>query len=661
MKPKDQGPRRGAARVSAGAARPTGTALHENALAKVGPLVAVLPIILLLTAVYGRALDAPLVFDDHSSVVDNPSILSLWPPIGAADTPGPLRPPQQASTAGRPLVNLSLAVNYRFGALEPRGYHVFNLVIHALSALLVWGIVRRSLRLEFFAERFTRVADWLALCVALVWAVHPLQTEAVEYITQRTELLVGFFYLATLYVSMRYWGATAPRCRAGWLTLATCSSLAGMASKEVMVSAPLVVLLFERTFLAGSFRRALYRSWPLYACLALGWLLLAALNFSGPRSQSAGFHLGLPLWPWWFTQAEVLVMYLRLAFWPCPLAIHYGFPLVDSLTIALPYLLAVAALVVATLVLVARRAAAGFLLATVLLILAPTSIVPIKTEVAAERRMYLPLAAILSLAVVGGYALTERAMRSRSTARPPTGNISGPLGATLVCSLAVVIVFGTLSARRLTVYNDLLAFWLDAVARQPLSYTNQTNAGIALRLAGRLPDAVEHFAEAVRLNPDAGDMHNNLGFALVGVGRPADAVLQLEQAQQLSPESAEVRSNLGMALYGLGRTAEAIAMFREAVRLKPDFADAHLNLAIALAAADRTGEAVPHFEEALHLRPQMTDALLPLAAAYRKLARTDEAIAMAQYARQQAQARGDAAAVANIDGWLKELTPKQAP
>lgn len=635
--------------------------VHGRLNAKAWPLAAAVTIFALLALVYGRALDAPLVFDDHSSVVDNPSIRRLWPLIGTVDAPGPLNPPPQACTAGRPLVNLSLAMNYYFGGLNPRGYHLFNLLVHSLSALLLWAIVRRTLRLEYFQERFSSTADWLALCTALVWAVHPLQTEAVEYITQRTELMVGYFYLATLYASLRYWDATSLGQRAGWLAIATCSCLAGMGSKEVMVSAPLVVLLFERTFFTGSFSGALRRSWPLYAGLAVGWLLLTALNYSGPRSQSAGFHLGLPLSGWWFTQARVLLMYLRLTIWPWPLAIHYDFPLIDSLVAAIPFLLAVAALVATTGVLVARRTAAGFLWASLLLILGPTLIVPIKTEVAAERRMYLPLAALASLAVVGGYELVERALRGRRALSPRAGALTGPLAVMLACSLAVVIIFGTLSAKRLTVYNDLLGFWLDAVAKQPLSYTNQTNAGIALRLAGRLPESVEHFAEAARLNPDSGDMHNNLGFALVVAGRPADAIAHFEQARQLSPESAEVRSNFGMALYGLGRTDEAIDMFQEALRVKADFPEAHLNLATALTAVGRPAESVPHFEEALRLRPQMTDALLPLATAYRTLGRTREAIATAERAREVSQARGDVATVANIDGWIKELTSQQMP
>ena len=233
---------------------------------------------------YGRALDAPFILDDESAIVKNPSIISLWPLVGTAEQPGPFRPPPNLPTVARPLVNLSFAVNYRFGGLNPAGYHAVNVLIHFLSALLLWAIVRRTLRLPYFSGRFTAAAGWLALAVALLWALHPLQTEAVIYATQRTELLMAFFYLATLYCSLRYWETEEhPRRRTTWLTLAVVACLCGMASKEVMVSAPLIVLLFERTFIAGSLAGTLRRSWPLYAGLASTWIVLLALNLARPR------------------------------------------------------------------------------------------------------------------------------------------------------------------------------------------------------------------------------------------------------------------------------------------------------------------------------------------------------------------------------------------
>ncbi len=113
--------------------------------------------------VYGRAVDSPFLFDDRISVLGNPSIVRLWPLIGDAEQRGPLNPPRSLPTSGRPLVNFSLALNYHFGQLDPVGYHVFNLIVHVLSALLLMAIVRRTLRLDYFQGRFDRASGPLSL------------------------------------------------------------------------------------------------------------------------------------------------------------------------------------------------------------------------------------------------------------------------------------------------------------------------------------------------------------------------------------------------------------------------------------------------------------------------------------------------------------------
>ncbi len=253
----------------------------------------------LIGAVYGPSIYVPFVFDDRDTILGNESILNLWPLVGR-DTAGPLNPPPDYPTAGRPMVNLSFALNYYFGGFSPAGYHVVNIVMHFFSAMLVWAILNRTLRLPYFGGRFEQSGGWLALAVALLWALHPLQTEAVIYVTQRTELMMALCYLATLYCSLRYWADDADAFPIGaadgreaktiqsnrivWLVLAFLVCLIGMASKEVMVSAPLMVLLYERTFLRGSLGSALRRSWMLYVLLASTWILLLRLSVNTPHS-----------------------------------------------------------------------------------------------------------------------------------------------------------------------------------------------------------------------------------------------------------------------------------------------------------------------------------------------------------------------------------------
>ncbi len=427
--------------------------------------------------------------------------------------PGALSPPEDLPTSGRPLVNLSLAWNYHFGQDHPAGYHVFNLFLHVLSAWLLLAIVRRILCLDYFAGRFDNSSGPLAFAAALLWAVHPLQTETVEYITQRTELMVGFFYLSTFYCSLRHWAAQSAAARNIWCGLAALACLAGMASKEVMVTAPVIVLLFQRTIVTGSFRPALTKSWPLYLGLCLGWALLAYLNFSAPRASSAGFHLGVPAYVWWFTQAKVLMMYLKLAIWPWPLSIHYQIPYLETLRAAWPWLAAVAAWVAATLILLWQRSAIGFASVWVLIILSPTLVVPILTEVAAERRMYLPLAGLTTLLVVAGYALL------RQTAVVRRGNAAGkktrwPEALAIAVCAMIFVALGLASTRRLAIYDDEQALWQDNLLHQPDDPISYYNLGHTLLKADQPQRAIEALQHAVRLRPNFAEAHNTLGLAL---------------------------------------------------------------------------------------------------------------------------------------------------
>jgi tetratricopeptide (TPR) repeat protein len=473
------------------------------------------------------------------------------------------------------------------------------------------------------------VAEALALGTALLWAVHPLQTETVEYVTQRTELLVGLFYLAVLYCSLRYWQTDTKRERGCWIAAAVTACFLGMACKEVMVSAPIVVLLFERTFIAGSFKRAARDSWPLYLGLMSSWAWLAALNYDGPRAASAGFHLGVSALVWWLTQAKVLfALYLKLVVWPWPLVIHYEMPYVDTFAAGWPWALSAVLLGVAAIVLLWRRSAIGFAIMWVLLILSPTLVVPILSEVAAERRMYLPLAAIAAVAVVGLYELIVRAVRWRAS-----GDKTGArterraVAVTGVAVAATAVTFCLVSVHRLSVFGDVVTLWQDTVANQPDNYRAQNSLGAALLLAGKPADAVPHYQKAIELRSDYSEAESNLGVALMRLGRSEEAGTHFRRALEIDPNYADAHINMGHLLARAGRAPEAIEEYRAAIALKPRVAQIHSNLGHVLATSGRTEEAIEEFRQAIELRPDLAEAHLNLGNALAKLGRNEEAIA----------------------------------
>ena len=625
------------------------------AVQKVISVVAVAVIAGAAWMVYGRAVESPFTFDDAVSVVKNPSIRSVWPLVGDAADPGPLNPPKDITTSGRPLVNLSLALNYRFGRLDPGAYHVFNIFVHVLSALLLMAIVQRTLCLDYFEGKFEQASGPLSFIVGLLWTLHPLQTETVVYVTQRTELMVGFFYLATLYASLHYWSTISSSGRRIWLSLATVACLAGMASKEVMVTAPVMVLLFERTFVARTFWRALKNSWPLYVGLFLSWVLLLYLNYGAPRADSAGFRVareaGLPAYAWWLTQMKVLLLYLKLTVWPWPLSIHYEMPYFMTPGLAWPWLAPVVLLGIISLVLVWRRSAIGFVGAWVFVILSPTLVVPILTEVAAERRMYLPLAALITLVVVAVYSLAQKSAPPRQW----------PVALAGIVALLLAVVWSIVSVNRLAAYHDDLTLWQDNLMHQPDDAISHNNLGNALHEAGRLQEAIDHYNTALQLNPRYYPAHNNLGAILNEMGQPQAAIPHFEETLRLKPDSAEAHNNLGLALANTNRYREAIAEYGVALQLDRDYPDAHFNLSLALRSIGQPQEAVTHCLEALRFVPNAPKTWANLAMAYAELNRSAEAIAAAEKALALARSQGQTALAAGLEAWLKserEREPK---
>jgi protein O-mannosyl-transferase len=569
-------------------------------------------IVIVGAIVYANGLSGPFVLDDQDTVVLNEQIRQLWPPSVV------LAPAVELPVAGRPVVNVSFALNYAAGGLEVRGYHVVNVAIHVLCALLLFGIVRRTLTLPPLRERFgPRSAD-LALAVALIWIVHPLLTDAVDYLTQRTELLLGLFYLLTLYASIR--GVNGWR----WLAGAVVACALGMGSKESMVTAPLMVVLYDRVFLFESLRSAWRRRWAFYLALAATWLPLAALVASGPRFRSAGFSAGVSPWTYLLNQTLMIVHYLRLAVWPRGLVVDYGVPLPLTAGAVWPYgliVLMLAALTIAALVVAPKL---GFLGAWFFITLAPTSsIVPIVTEVGAERRMYLPLAALVVLAVVGVAWLLERS--ARAPASPDATRRAHFAGLAALALLIVALAAGTIARNR--EFASSVALARSTVERRP-SARARNSLGLALIEAGRRDEGVGFLRQAAAADPE---WEYSLGAALFQEGRLDEAVQHLRvflAHDSIRLEVPVAHDMIGRVLKTRGRLDDATAEFRQVLSMTPSNADERRLLAETLMLQQNYVDAVAQYQTYLNYRPNDVSALMQLGIAFTALGRGDDAIAM---------------------------------
>jgi Flp pilus assembly protein TadD len=560
------------------------TAVHGASALAVG--VAAGAIVLGALAVYLNSFAVPFVLDDPASIVDNPSIRTLWP------LTVPLSPPSAGglTVGGRPVLNLSLALNYAVSGTAVWSYHLLNLAIHAAAGLVLFGILRRTFAQPRLGQHLGARGTLLAATTALLWTLHPLQTSAVTYVVQRAESLGGLFYLLTLYAFIRGSGASKP----GWLLASLAFCVLGVATKEVVATAPLLVLLYDRTFVAGTFREAWkLRSWY-YPGLFASWALLAWLIASiGGRGGTVGFGAGVDWWPYVLTQCRAVVHYLRLAVWPNPLVFDYGTPLVENPIDVLPQAILLLLLAFASAYALRRRPALGFLGASFLLILAPTSsVVPVATQTMAEHRMYLPLAAVIALAVV----VLDR--------RRPFASDKLAVGAVAAAAIAL----GALTVQRNAVYRTPVSLWGDTVEKVPGNSRAHNALGLALAAAGRPVDALDQIGVALELDPGSVEYNNNLAMVLADLGHLPEALEVVDMVAKASPGLAAAHDTRGYVLAKMERTTEAVTSYEEALRLEPNQAESHNGLGLALVALGRLPEAAGHYEEAIRIRPDYLEA-----------------------------------------------------
>ena len=564
---------------------------------------------------YANGLSAPFVFDDRGTIVDNRTIEDL----GSRDV---FSAPHETPAAGRPVVNVSFALNYAIAGRDVEGYRVANLAIHVLCALTLFGLTRR-----------TQPSANAAFAIALLWAVHPLASEAVNYVTQRTESLMALFYLLTLYCALR-----AHREGARWEAAAVVACALGMASKESMVTAPLAVIFFDRAFLFEGFRDAFRSRGRLYGGLAATWVVLALLVWGSPRNLSAGFtaHDAAP-WTYLLNQAVMIARYLWLAIWPRDLVLYYGWPLPLTLTdVLLPGALIVALIVVTAFALY-RYPKVGFLGLWFFLTLAPTSsILPIATEVGAERRMYLPLIAVVAVAVAAAKEYLPAASHRAVLAFVALLLVAGTYVRTSEYRSSLTLAETTHARWPTPASHSMLGTELAALGRfseaeghlraaAAVHPPAQYYLGTVLNAQGKRAEAIEHFQAFIAGQPPELDqVHTARGLladALTKEGRFDEAAVQYRAMLAKDPNDAQSLVLLGQLALRHQRFEEAIDLFKRGSAARPGDATTRVSLGIAYASMGRLDEAIAAFQGALDVDPQNRHARQNLARAQAMRAR----------------------------------------
>jgi protein O-mannosyl-transferase len=530
-------------------------------------------IILLTLVAYLPAMTGGFVFDDNIYITDNPMVRAgdglhrFWFTTEAPDY--------------YPLTWSVLWLEWRLWGDNATGYHVVNIVLHAVNAVLLWLVLRR-LKIP---------GAWLA---GLVFAIHPVNVATVAWISEQKNTLSMFFYLVAILLYLRF----DEEGRWKWYGWSLAAFLLALVSKSAVVMLP-VVLLGCVWWQRGRVReRDLLNAMPFFVLSLVLGLTTILFQYGhilkGHTARTAGFlsRLAAAGWAPWF--------YLDKAFLPHDLTVIYPKWDIDASRL-ISYAPGMVLVGCFTLFWWRRNTwgrpllfALGYFVVTLFPVLGFFDQGFYQYSLAADHWQYYSIIGVIALVVATGVTI-GRQMRQWGR------YLGGMVG------MAVLLALGGATWKRAIVYRAPETLWRDNVAKNPDAWAAHNNLGVALRERGEADEAFDHFTQAVRLKPDFPEAHYNLGIVLFRLGKLREATGHFEQALQFRPAYPEVYNNLGMIFKGQKQYERAVEQFQEALKYKPDLLEARTNLGVTLSIMGRYDEAIDQFQEALRIKPDSAD------------------------------------------------------
>jgi tetratricopeptide (TPR) repeat protein len=588
-------------------------------------------LVLAALVVYAPLRRAGFVWDDNDNVTENLPLRSLHGLWRIWTEPG-------ATQQFYPLTHTSFWIEYHLWGLNPAGYHLDNVLLHAASAILLWLGLRR------LGVPGARLA-------AALFLLHPVCVESVAWVTERKNALSGVFYLGSLLAALRFWRLDSgsrgrrPRSDLGsktgvsdpgyrdpgdtklgpwqyyWLTLALYLCALGGKTAAVPLPAVIALLIWWRQG-----RLTWHALRPLAPLVAAGTALGLVTMWVEKH------HLGTMGAEWAFSPAQrvliagrALWFYLGKLAWPHPLIFVYPRWQLDTGS-ALQWLAAATAAGGLFALWWARRGrwrpvfvAAVYFVLLLFPVLGFFNVYYFHYAFVSDHFQYLASIGPLTLAAAG---ITLAFDRLGATALAPA--------AQFVTVGALLLALATLTWRQLPMYADIETLYQRTIALNPACWLAYTNQGNLLMDRGEVDAAIASYQKAIDYDPDYAYARNDIGTALLAKGRTEEAILHLRRALELQPDYPEADCNLGNALLAKGRVDEAIALYLKALALRPTMADAHNNLANAFVRQGRVADAVPHYEQAVALAPGNPVTRYALGSALLQLGRADEAITQYQ-------------------------------
>jgi Flp pilus assembly protein TadD len=587
-------------------------------------LITVLVIVALVITAYSNSLDASWHFDDEQNIVKNRRLhLTELTPEAIGRTF--FADPDESGSLYRPVACLSFAINYYFGKDRVFGYHLVNLAIHLTAAVFLLLFLCRTLELPLLREKTGPSAMLIAALATLLWALNPIQTQAVTYIVQRMASMAGMFTIMALYFYLR--GRTAVVGRTGFYLLCAACGILAVGSKENAVMLPVSLLLFDLILIQGVSKKSLKKAGlilPLLILVLFGFALIIAgpTFFDSGRFlagyQNRGFTLGERL----LTEPRIVIFYLSQLLFPAPGRFSLVRPVTPSSGLFSPpatflSILAILALIGAAAALVKKRPLLSF---AVLFFFAnhlvESTVLPL--ELVYEHRNYIPSMFLFAPPAAWIVSAADRAKRRWAAAL-------------LFAALALVVSgFGYGTYVRNFDWKTEETLWLDAVEKFPTSARAYHNLGRYYADRRQFPMALYAYQLALQqADPTYGQRRHvtlfNMALIYQALGDPDTAEARLRKAIELQPDYARAYTNLALIVAAGGKTPEAAALLHRAVELDPRLEEARTNLGYILILLGRTQEAIGVLKESLEMNPKDAKALYDLGIAYDKAGNGEKA------------------------------------
>jgi tetratricopeptide (TPR) repeat protein len=592
---------------------------------KAAPLIL---LFVLIVIIYFPALNGEFIFDDDVYIVHNPGIRNIFdlPAIGV--------------TAAQPLPSryvalFTFALNYHFHKLDPFPYHVTNVLIHAITAFFVFMFIRALLNAPKITGRFSENNKLIiSFSSAFIFAAHPLQTQAVSYLSQRCVSLATMFYLISVWFYLKARLSKGMRLRVLLISGCFLSGLLGMFTKEIVITLPLMIILIEFLFFKNKqglkFTDSVRRNWWVFPVLSGVLIIPVLFNFSIENAinikQNSQSHEGdvITLGKYIITEVRVAAEYLRLFFLPVRQNFDYDFPLVSLFSIQWAVSITVlGALFIYAWRSIVKRRLAAFGIFWFFITLLP-EFIP-RANVIFEHKLYL-LSIGLSLSVA---AILTEAVRDKKWM--------------MTALFFIIIIESGLTFSRNNVWKDPLSLWLDVVKKSPvksrplnslglmyfnrgeddqaLEYFNKAiaanganvealnNRGVIYRKRGDYQKALRDFSLALHYRPAYAEALNNRGVIYKQLGKDKEALDDFIAASKINPTYSELHFNIGLIYENRGDLGEAEKRFANAVIMNENNFDARNHLGIVLARTGRIDKAVVEFEKALKIKPDSPEIL----------------------------------------------------